>query len=184
MRAKRVSFTTEISAPTIFVEKENLWEREFTRLWSRRLKAAARLTRKKRNFLIERQIKGGVKGVVLVGTTGEAPTLSREEKDMIVERAVKKFKGRTTIIAGCGSFDTRQAVSLAKRYGDMGADFLFVRRALLQQARRRGNVFPFCCRCRRGCGARTALQRAVPHGKLYFAACARTAENALETSRA
>lgn len=43
---------------------------------------------------------------------------------MIVERAVKKFKGRTTIIAGCGSFDTRQAVSLAKRYGDMGADFL------------------------------------------------------------
>lgn len=87
-------------------------------------KSSGEVDAEKTEFFIERQIKEGVKGVVLVGTTGEAPTLSREEKDMIVERAVKKFKGRTTIIAGCGSFDTRQAVSLAKRYGDMGADFL------------------------------------------------------------
>ena len=87
-------------------------------------KSSGEVDAEKTEFFIERQIKGGVKGVVLVGTTGEAPTLSREEKDMIVERAVKKFKGRTTIIVGCGSFDTRQAVSLAKRYGDMGADFL------------------------------------------------------------
>lgn len=87
-------------------------------------KSSGEVDAEKTEFFIERQIKEGVKGVVLVGTTGEAPTLSREEKDMIVERAVKKFKGRTTIIVGCGSFDTRQAVSLAKRYGDMGADFL------------------------------------------------------------
>ena len=73
-------------------------------------KSSGEVDAEKTEFFIERQIKEGVKGVVLVGTTGEAPTLSREEKDMIVERAVKKFKGRTTIIAGCGSFDTRQAV--------------------------------------------------------------------------
>ena len=43
-------------------------------------KSSGEVDAEKTEFFIERQIKGGVKGVVLVGTTGEAPTLSREEK--------------------------------------------------------------------------------------------------------
>ncbi len=74
--------------------------------------------------LISRQLDGGVKGIVLLGTTGEAPTLSQTERDSVVERAVAKFKGKTKIVVGCGSFDTRQAAFLAARYADMGADLL------------------------------------------------------------
>lgn len=74
--------------------------------------------------LIDRQLTAGVCGVVLLGTTGEAPTLSQHERDTVVEYAVGKYKGKTEIVVGCGSFDTVQASRLAARYSDMGADFL------------------------------------------------------------
>ncbi len=56
--------------------------------------------------LVERQIAGGVHGVVPVGTTGETSTLSHDEHKRVVELCVQTVKGRVPVIAGAGSNST------------------------------------------------------------------------------
>lgn len=76
--------------------------------------------------LVERQIAGGVDGLVPCGTTGESPTLSPHEHDQVVERVVRRAAGRLAVIAGAGSNDTARAVQMAKHAADVGADGLLV----------------------------------------------------------
>jgi 4-hydroxy-tetrahydrodipicolinate synthase len=64
--------------------------------------------------LLERQIAGGVSGVVPVGTTGESSTLTHAEHDRIVELAVELSKGRVPVIAGAGSNCTDEAIQRVK----------------------------------------------------------------------
>lgn len=76
--------------------------------------------------LLRRQIDAGIRAVVLAGTTGEASTLTDDEKLEIFRRA-KVFAGsRLTIIAGTGSNDTAHAVQLSKDAQEAGADALLV----------------------------------------------------------
>ena len=72
--------------------------------------------------LLEHLIENGSDGVVIAGTTGEAPTLSDDEQVSLVELAVSQAAGRLTIIAGAGSNDTRHAVHLTERVAAAGAD--------------------------------------------------------------
>ncbi|MCX6389987.1 MAG: 4-hydroxy-tetrahydrodipicolinate synthase, partial [Solirubrobacterales bacterium] len=72
--------------------------------------------------LLEHLIENGSDGVVIAGTTGEAPTLSDDEQVSLVELAVNQAAGRLTIIAGAGSNDTRHAVHLTERVAAAGAD--------------------------------------------------------------
>lgn len=67
-------------------------------------------------------IEHGSDGVVVCGTTGEAPTLSDEEHLGLVELAVGELGGRATVIAGTGSNDTRHAVHLTERATELGVD--------------------------------------------------------------
>ena len=76
--------------------------------------------------LVEMQIEAGVAGIILCGTTGECPTLTYEEHDLIIETAVKTAKGRTQIIAGTGSNSTAEAISLTKSAKKYGADACLV----------------------------------------------------------
>jgi 4-hydroxy-tetrahydrodipicolinate synthase len=64
----------------------------------------------------------GSDGVVVAGTTGEAPTLSDDEQMRILELAVANKPAGTTVIAGTGSNDTRHAVHLTERATELGAD--------------------------------------------------------------
>jgi len=64
--------------------------------------------------LIEAQIAAGINGIVAVGTTGESPTLTHEEKEELIARAVKVANGRCQVLAGTGSNSTRDAVELTK----------------------------------------------------------------------
>ena len=64
----------------------------------------------------------GSDGVVVAGTTGEAPTLSDEEHLRIVELAVANKPAGSTVIAGTGSNDTRHAVHLTERATELGVD--------------------------------------------------------------
>jgi len=64
----------------------------------------------------------GSDGVVVAGTTGEAPTLSDEEHLRIIELAVQNKPAGTTVIAGTGSNDTRHAVHLTERATELGVD--------------------------------------------------------------
>jgi 4-hydroxy-tetrahydrodipicolinate synthase len=72
--------------------------------------------------LIERQIAGGVHGLVPAGTTGESATLSHDEHRRVVELCVKTTAGRVPVIAGAGSNSTAEAIELTRHAKAVGAD--------------------------------------------------------------
>jgi 4-hydroxy-tetrahydrodipicolinate synthase len=72
--------------------------------------------------LVERQLAGGVHGLVPVGTTGETATLSHDEHRRVVELCVKTAAGRVPVIAGAGSNSTAEAIELARHAKEIGAD--------------------------------------------------------------
>lgn len=72
--------------------------------------------------LIEAQVKGGVSGIVPVGTTGESPTLSHEEHRKVIEVAIETAGGRIKVIAGTGANATDEAVALTRHARAAGAD--------------------------------------------------------------
>ena len=76
--------------------------------------------------LVEYQIKGGVDGLVPVGTTGESPTLSHEEHMDVIRSVVGKVRGRVPVIAGTGSNSTHEAVELTQHAHAAGADGMLV----------------------------------------------------------
>ena len=69
---------------------------------------------------IEFQIKGGIDGLVPVGTTGESPTLDFKEHERVIELTVQTVRGRVPVIAGVGANATNEALELhgfAKKIG-------------------------------------------------------------------
>ena len=76
--------------------------------------------------LLRRQLDAGIRAVVLSGTTGEAPTLSDEEKLTLLRRC-RAFAGSDcTLIAGTGSNSTDHAIALSRDAEKAGADALLV----------------------------------------------------------
>lgn len=71
--------------------------------------------------LIERQIAAGVDGIVPVGTTGESPTVGKDEHVEIIKMAVEYAGGRCKVIAGSGANATDEAIELTKAAEDAGA---------------------------------------------------------------
>jgi len=76
--------------------------------------------------LVERQIAGGVHGLVPVGTTGETATLSHDEHRRVVELCVSTARGRVPVIAGAGSNSTEEAIELVRHAKTIGADAALV----------------------------------------------------------
>lgn len=72
--------------------------------------------------LIEMQIRGGVSGILPVGTSGESPTLNMEEHSKVISTAVRVAAGRCKIMAGSGANCTAEAIELTKRAKEDGAD--------------------------------------------------------------
>jgi 4-hydroxy-tetrahydrodipicolinate synthase len=76
--------------------------------------------------LIEDQIAAGITGVVAVGTTGESPTLSHEEKEQVIRLTVEIAKGRCQVLAGTGSNSTAAAVMATEAAEKLGVDGMLV----------------------------------------------------------
>ena len=72
--------------------------------------------------LVERQIAGGIDGIVPVGTTGESPTLNMEEHIEVIRLSVKFAAGRLKVIAGTGANATSEAIHLTQEAEKVGAD--------------------------------------------------------------
>lgn len=72
------------------------------------------------------QIDQGIRGLVVCGTTGEAPTLSLAEHMLLVRCATEVAAGRVPVIAGAGSNATRHAIEIAQAVEIAGADGLLV----------------------------------------------------------
>ena len=72
--------------------------------------------------LIEFQIRGGVEAIVVLGTTGENPTIEDDERDRLVETAIEATAGRARVIVGTGTNSTTRSVAYARRASAYGAD--------------------------------------------------------------
>jgi len=72
--------------------------------------------------LIDRQVEGGVDGIVPCGTTGESPTLGRKEHLRVIELAVEYAAGRIKVIAGTGANATSEAIHLTTEAAKLGVD--------------------------------------------------------------
>ena len=76
--------------------------------------------------LVERQIAAGIAGLVPVGTTGEAATLSDAEADALIARTVKLAAGRALVMAGAGANDTKKTIDKVSRAEQAGADAVLI----------------------------------------------------------
>jgi len=72
--------------------------------------------------MVEFQIENGISGLVPCGTTGESPTLSHKEHHRVIDIVIEAVNGRVPIIAGAGSNNTTEAISLTEYAMKSGAD--------------------------------------------------------------
>ena len=72
--------------------------------------------------LIDFHVEQGTDGIVVVGTTGESPTVDVEEHELLIAEAVKHAARRIPVIAGTGANSTREAIELAAFSKKAGAD--------------------------------------------------------------
>ncbi|WP_077621816.1 4-hydroxy-tetrahydrodipicolinate synthase [Sediminibacillus massiliensis] len=72
--------------------------------------------------LINYLLSNGTDGLVVNGTTGESPTLTKEEKLQLIQFVVKTVKGRVPVIAGTGSNNTRESIDLTIQAESIGVD--------------------------------------------------------------
>ena len=72
--------------------------------------------------LIDFHIHEGTNGIVIVGTTGESPTVDFEEHCLLIRTAVEHAAGRVPVIAGTGANSTREAIELSAYAKQAGAD--------------------------------------------------------------
>ncbi len=72
--------------------------------------------------LIDFHVDQGTDGIVIVGTTGESPTVDFDEHCLLMRTAVEHTAGRIPVIAGTGANSTREAIVLTKQAKALGAD--------------------------------------------------------------
>jgi len=72
--------------------------------------------------LIEAQISAGITGVVAIGTTGESPTLSSDERAQVIRLTVAKANKRCLVLAGTGSNSTHHAIAQTRTAEKLGVD--------------------------------------------------------------
>src|SRR5258707_9314290 len=70
--------------------------------------------------LVPRQIEAGIDFLVPCGTTGESPTLTREEHLRVVEITVELAKGKVAVLAGAGGYNTAEVLALARELAALG----------------------------------------------------------------
>lgn len=76
--------------------------------------------------LVGYQIKGGINGLVPVGTTGESPTLNWDEHLDVIRFVIAESRGRVPVIAGTGSNSTDEAIKLTRLSHEAKADAMLV----------------------------------------------------------
>lgn len=72
--------------------------------------------------LIDFHVDAGTDGIVIVGTTGESPTVDVEEHCLLIKTTVEHVAGRIPVIAGTGANSTSEAIELTRKAKELGAD--------------------------------------------------------------
>ena len=76
--------------------------------------------------ILENQIANGIDGIVVCGTTGESSTMTKEERKEIIKYTVDVVGGRTKVIDGTGSNNTKEAIEMSKYAESTGVDGVLV----------------------------------------------------------
>src|SRR5207253_473957 len=76
--------------------------------------------------VVDRNIDGGVHGVVACGSTGEFTTLSGSERRRVVEAVIDQAAGRVPVVAQTGAQSTKEAIALSRHAEQAGASVLMV----------------------------------------------------------
>ena len=93
--------------------------------------------------LIEFHIEKKTDALLVLGTTGETPTLSHEEDDSIVKYTIEKANKRIPIYVGAGSNNSDTQITYCKKYEEMGADALLVIAPYYNKANEEGMYLHF-----------------------------------------
>ena len=76
--------------------------------------------------LVNYLIANGTESLIVSGTTGESPTLSKEEKLALFEHVVKVVDRRVPVIAGTGNYNTYESIELTKKAEQIGVDAIML----------------------------------------------------------
>lgn len=76
--------------------------------------------------LVKFQIEENIDSIIVCGTTGEASTMTKEEKLKIISLAVKISNGRIPIIAGTGGNNTQEVINFSREVENLGVDGLLI----------------------------------------------------------
>ena len=93
--------------------------------------------------LIDRQVAGGINGIVAAGTTGEGSTLTDREHEDVISFCVKRVAGRVPVIAGTGSNNTAHAIERTKTACGAGADAVLLVTPYYNKTTQRGLIASF-----------------------------------------
>lgn len=93
--------------------------------------------------LIEFHIANHTDAILVLGTTGETPTMTHEEDDSIVQYAIEKANKRIPIYVGAGSNNTNTMLTYCKKYEAMGADALLIIAPYYNKANEEGMYLHF-----------------------------------------
>ena len=88
-------------------------------------------------------VETGSEGIVVAGTTGESPTLSADEKVGLFSSVKRAVGDRAVVVAGTGTYDTRESVELSKRAADVGVDGLMAVTPYYSKPEQRGLAMHF-----------------------------------------
>ncbi len=86
--------------------------------------AEGRLDESTLRKLVRRQIEDGIHFLVPCGTTGESPTLTRDEHLRVVAITIEEAKGKVPVVAGAGGYNTHEVIELAREVEKLGAQGL------------------------------------------------------------
>jgi len=76
--------------------------------------------------LLRWHIEEGTNGILILGTTGEAPSIELEERKRIMEIALEEAKGKTALIVGTGTNNTEKVLKFSKLAEEMGFDAVLI----------------------------------------------------------
>ncbi len=76
--------------------------------------------------LVEQQLAGGVDGLVVCGTTGEAAAMTLEERLLVIRQVVEQTRGRVPVIAGTGSNNTRATLEMTRKAAALKVDGVLI----------------------------------------------------------
>lgn len=77
-------------------------------------------------FLIRRQLAHAIDGIVVAGTTGEAPTLSEEETERVIRISKEEVGRRAVFVVGTGSYSTKKTIQNTLQAEELGADMALI----------------------------------------------------------